>query len=421
MLPVIQDLLPTSPYLRRQATGELITIAQMRAWNTFLSNLNSSSSMILPLLSTLSGSGSQTPDQYTVTTPSWLDTALGNWSDGKPVSDSVATGDGTITTSRATIDGASISVLTKNHGQIISSKESIDRILTSLGIPHSAADITEGGITKLIPGVIFLIRSPATLTVSLGSEKFDAEGGIIFLPNPASSPYLATIKGTGSGTYHFDILQMSSNNSQWNEYVNTITDGTEETFTVSVGNSTPVLLPVSNQTLKQSANEIMVLLAGLPSSPEILKIQRALKIIDQRGTKAKPMEIKNSIEQMLSDLFMYRKTRTEVTVLHATETIIDKLRETYEKSLSSQQFLFIPSKLAALKNSANAMEQFSSTRLQKEASEGKAIAYRAGSYEKGLEYQLTGNTAYADTKKTKAHVYLFISLFFFRESATRND
>ena len=53
ILPVVKDLLPTSPYLRRQSTGSLIPIVEMSAWNTFLSNLNSSSSVILPLLTTL--------------------------------------------------------------------------------------------------------------------------------------------------------------------------------------------------------------------------------------------------------------------------------------------------------------------------------------------------------------------------------
>ena len=421
ILPVVKDLLPTSPYLRRQSTGSLIPIVEMSAWNTFLSNLNSSSSVILPLLTTLYGTGNQTTNEYTVTTPSWLDTALGNWTDGKPVSETVASGDGIVTQTRATLAGATPAAFAKNHSQIISSKESIDSILTSLGISHGDSDITPGGSTKLSPGVIFLMRSPATLNISLGTSSYDATDGIIFLPDPSSSPYTATIKGTDTGTYHFDILQLGTSTSLWNEYTNTVTSGSEEKHTVTVGTTTPISEPVSDKTLKQSINEMTLLLAGLSTTPETSKIQRALKSMNQRDTRIKPKEIKNSIEQILNDLFIYRKSLTDISKLNTTVQIIDKLISTYVNSLKNQQFLFIPTELTVLKNSSNSMEQFSAKNLQKEVNKGKSITYRAQSYAKGTEYLSVGNSAYSASNKAKTRINLLTSFLLFRESTSRKD
>lgn len=393
----------------------------MSAWNTFMSNLNSSSSVILPLLTTLYGTGNATTNEYVVTTPSWLDKALGNWTDGKPVSDTVASGDGTVTASRATLDGATPSSFTKNHSQIIASKEAIDSILTSLGISHTADDITESSSTVLSPGVIFLMRSPATLNISLGSSSYDATDGIIFIPDPSSSAYTATIKGTSSGTYHFDILQMGASSSAWKEYTNTVTNGSEEIRSVVVGSTTPISEPVNDTTLKQSINEMTLLLAVLPSTPNTSKIGRTLKVMDQRGTTIKPKEIKDSIEQMLSDLFAYRKSLTDTTALNNTVTLIDKLIDTYALSLNDHQFLFLPSNLLTLKNSVATLAPSISTNLQAETNKGKSITYRAQAYTKGTEYQIEGNTAYTASNKAKAQINLLVSMYFFREASARKD
>ena len=202
------------------------------------------------------------------------------------------------------------------------------------------------------------MRSPATLNISLGTSSYDATDGIIFLPDPSSSPYTATIKGTDTGTYHFDILQLGTSTSLWNEYTNTVTSGSEEKHTVTVGTTTPISEPVSDKTLKQSINEMTLLLAGLSTTPETSKIQRALKSMNQRDTRIKPKEIKNSIEQILNDLFIYRKSLTDISKLNTTVQIIDKLISTYVNSLKNQQFLFIPTELTVLKTQATPWNNF---------------------------------------------------------------
>ncbi|MBI5613610.1 hypothetical protein HY947_01690, partial [Candidatus Gottesmanbacteria bacterium] len=250
---------------------------------------------------------------------------------------------------------------------------------------------------------------------------YDATDGIIFLPEPSSSPYTATIKGTDTGTYHFDVLQMGTSDSLWKEYTNTVTRGSEEKYTVSVGTTVPVSEPISDQTLKQSVNELSLILTGLPTTPESKKIENKLREIAETDKKNRPKDLRNDLEQILHDIFILRKSLSDVPKRNATVVFIDKLISIYIRFIHDEQKIFNSSENIGLKNSNNTMQRVSSTNLQNAAEKGKLTSYRAIIYEKGVEYQLTGNAALSASNLSNARINLLTSLLFFRESISSKD
>ena len=197
MLPVVRDLLPLDAFLRRQSDSQLIYPATMSFQNTWLSDLNTGASPTFSLLDAITGTTFSTINRYVVTNPTWLDTALGNWTDGKPAAEETTTeGDNFVTVLRAKLSGDANTSVNQNHKNTIAASDSIDAILNILTIPHTSSDITAGSPTSVTPGLLFLIRSPVSLQVLHNGTTYDGPDGIVFIPNPDNGTYDVQLTGT---------------------------------------------------------------------------------------------------------------------------------------------------------------------------------------------------------------------------------
>lgn len=133
LVPSIKQLLPTFAYLRQN--GDMIEEETMKNRNDWLiSHLTTNLSNVS--LHTLSGNDISTLRFLDVVDPSLKEKQIGDWLDGKPVSnEKINEGDGTILGFSSQIEGADNNVISGNHGDVVYSTVGIEVILRFLGFP----------------------------------------------------------------------------------------------------------------------------------------------------------------------------------------------------------------------------------------------------------------------------------------------
>ncbi|MEK7597635.1 MAG: alpha/beta fold hydrolase [Patescibacteria group bacterium] len=212
--PVAKDLFPTFNFLK-DSLGNEISIDNLTIKNIFLPVYNQNFSDIFPLFTAIYGEkDNNTPAGFIVEPQNIVDQLLGNYSDGKPKELYFDFGDYTILSKSASQDTDSEKFYF-DHGEIISKKEAIKKILSLLNINFNDDQIVEGQITKISSSLIFFIKSPATMTVEFGSNIYPEDEGIIFIPDAQSGSYDLKIQGTDQGKYEVVVGQISENNDLW--------------------------------------------------------------------------------------------------------------------------------------------------------------------------------------------------------------
>lgn len=133
LVPSIKQLLPTFAYLRQN--GDMIEEEIMKNRNDWLaSHLTTSLSNVS--LNTLSGNNIATLRFLDVVDPSEKEKQVGDWLDGKPVSnEKINEGDGTILGFSSQLEGGDNKVISGNHGDVVYSTAGIEAILRFLGYP----------------------------------------------------------------------------------------------------------------------------------------------------------------------------------------------------------------------------------------------------------------------------------------------
>jgi len=192
-------------------------------------DLNKNTSVISGILTTFSGKVGNTPEYYKIGPPTTIDTFLGLWADGKPVSTLVNTGDYTILTKSAGIDGKSESILDKlDHSDMVVTKPAIQKILDKLDI--CPCNIVEGKKTIFSPSLLLTLLSPADIEViSPSGKSFTTDEKIIFIENPESGNYTIKITGTGTGSYRL-LIGKFGNTDTWEEISGNTSTGKIETY-----------------------------------------------------------------------------------------------------------------------------------------------------------------------------------------------
>ena len=210
-IPSIQNLLPTTDYLRDSKTKQLKPVANMNVQNNWLPT-NFVSPFWGVRVGTLSGNSFPTLKIIDVTNPSNNDIKHGNWLDGKPNKKEFTNqGDGTVLTESSQIFGASVNnVINQNHEGLVASSEGINSILTFLGTPPVqgfnfvktafAASKPNKSIYVEPNSMLVIIGYPGNfwITDKNGNVTHD-QNGMIALTNPMS------------GNYQLDIVPQSNN------------------------------------------------------------------------------------------------------------------------------------------------------------------------------------------------------------------
>lgn len=412
--PSLKDLLPTESYLKKN--GSLVDETAMNVRNTWLTTLNTNATPIYPILETIYGIGSQTPSFYTVESPSWLDTVLGNWKDGKVIGQETADGDAVVTTGRASLTDPSVS-LSQNHSNAIASTEGIKKILQALEIPATDTAIINSSPTTIQPGLLFLLRSPATLTVSYGGTSYTDFDGIIFIPNAASGTYEATVIGTGTGAYRLAVGQFSEHSYTWKEYIGNTSPGQKTIYTIPFNQTVPKEDPVTNLTEKERLNEIDIQLSELfklSKHSSVSKAQFDLKMGIQALAKKDYFTVKKQLEQILLDMSSLRKSNPSESVRLKSFVVSDTLIDAYQAILSTKIYVINQSALTKLATLCTNEETRINAILEAKSKLGVDISLKTQTFKEGKTYRERAENMTA-AEKAKQYILLFQTQLLFRE------
>lgn len=413
LFPVLMDLLPTSPYLIRKSDNAEIQKQQMSVWNTWLEALNTTVTSVYPLFHAIGGRGRDTPYKYVVTLPSKVDILLGNWKDGKPVETQKQTGDGTVTESRAVFSDDPSSSLSKDHGALIASKEGIEKILQLLTLDYQTSDIVEGKTTSFAQGLLFLLQSPAVLTVTGQGTTYTDYDGILYIPDAENGLYTATVTGIGSGTYHLSIGQITPTENKWIDITDSTTFNQKDSYTVDFKPDNPLDNPIKNVSaadwltqLDRKLQELEVI-AGKPS---IRRIRIELVLVKMALERRNYFIVQNRLEEMLSSLSQVRrKAKTEVVNLSLdTGNLIMQI---YSMLLSDKPKFFHEKTL----NKTQAFLEKQQQRILETIEKKKVDTLHIIFYQKGGIYFETGKAALSKKELAKAAINFLQAKLLFNE------
>jgi pimeloyl-ACP methyl ester carboxylesterase len=413
IFPVLKDLLPVAPYLIQKSDNSDINKNQMYVWNDFLEKLNSSVSSIYSFIDTVSGTGIDTPNKYIVSTPSKIDFLLGNWQDGKPENIVKAPGDGTVTQSRAIFSDDPSSTLLKNHGALITSREGIEKILQILAVDYTFEDIVEGKTTSFSHGLLFLLRSPATFTVSGNGSVYSDLDSILYIPDASAGEYTTTVVGTGSGTYHLSIGQYSTNGSTWTDITGTTEINKKDTYVVQYTPDSPLDKPIINLSGNDWLSQINAKLLELE---KIADKQRIRRIRIELALTEKFLERKNyfivgkQLEKLLFSLSDIREKSKAETATLTFETG-DLVLSVYDLLLRDKPEYF-PEK--SLSHTVEFLDR-TKGKIFKSIDKKKTDIKHILLYQKALNYFVMGKSAFVKSQFAKASIYFLQSKIVFNE------
>ncbi|GAB4219288.1 MAG: hypothetical protein Fur009_4700 [Candidatus Microgenomates bacterium] len=212
--PIAYDLFPTYDFLKN-TNGDYISISSLKINNTLLKNYNVNFSNIFDIFTAIYGEkDNKTPIGFVIEPPNILDQTFGNYQDGYPKLTLFDYGDYTVPVISASQDEDS-EKLNFDHGEIITKKEAIKKILDLLGISYQDDKISEGQKTNVARSLIFLIKSPAKMIVDFNGSVYEENDGIIFIPDAQTGDYNLKVQGTGLGNYQVVIGQISQDNDLW--------------------------------------------------------------------------------------------------------------------------------------------------------------------------------------------------------------
>lgn len=251
--PVAYDLFPTFDFLKNK-NNQIIPISSLNVKNTLLNQFNQSLNEIYDIFTAIYGEKDKnTPSEFIIDSPNLIDQVLGNYQDGYPIETHFDYGDYTVLTKSAKQD-EDAEKLVFDHGEIITKKEAIKKILDLLGINYNEEKIVEGEKTNIARSLIFLIKSPAKMSINFNNNIYEENDGIIFIPNAETGSYQLNVQGTDFGQYQVIIGQISDNNDIWEtingEITNNPPDQQIDTYFINYNNENSYsIFPTSTPTL----------------------------------------------------------------------------------------------------------------------------------------------------------------------------
>ena len=214
--PVTLDLFPTFNFLKDTDNNE-ISSSDLTIKNNLLLKYNQTFSQIFPFFFAIYGEkDSQTPAGYVVEPANTINKLFGNYIDGQPKSVFYGTGDYTVLSKSSNFDEDS-EKLNLDHGEIVADSSAIKKIFSLLNLSFQDNQITAGEKTVISPSLIFIIRSPAEMTVKYTDQEFHEDDSLIFIPNAQTGSYQLSVQGTDVGKYTINVGQIAEDNEVWEE------------------------------------------------------------------------------------------------------------------------------------------------------------------------------------------------------------
>lgn len=218
-IPSLYDIAPIQPFLTDNKA--MIDPSSSHIQNVLLLKYDQTLTTIFPILTTIYGNSKDTVAGYRVEKRNTIQETLDLYPDGNPVESLQTYGDGTITMTSAKA-GNTYFPTQLNHTELIYKKSGIETLLNALHIYHQSSDIVEGNKTNLLHAYIIIGKSPILLQAFGNNTTYSETDGILFIDNPADTPYTITATGTDFGDYHIEIGRIDEQTVTWNEMSGTI-------------------------------------------------------------------------------------------------------------------------------------------------------------------------------------------------------
>ncbi len=211
VFPVLQDIFPIYDFLK--INNKMINVMDMEQKNYFFMD-NYSKIGSLQKIQSIASDYHPTLSGYNVKLNNIFDQLIGNYTDGKPISEIKANGDEVVTFASASLYGKN-STEKLGHGELIYKKEAIKKILDGLNVDYKDNQIVEGAGTVISPSLIILIKSPIEVELLFKNTIYNANEGIIFVENAETGKYSLKIKGKEKGDFQIVIGQIANKNEIW--------------------------------------------------------------------------------------------------------------------------------------------------------------------------------------------------------------
>jgi hypothetical protein len=323
----------------------------MREKNDWLIGLNTNPPphLFANFTALLSNIPQSTPRWIIVQPPSWLDNILNLWPDGKPVGEAILdTGDRTVLSQSAQINGAQVIELSGlAHREIVQTQTGQEKIMEILDLHPSTISVSED-INE--PVLVFLIASPATIEIfdSQGNSVGDGDERLKIITAASGGNYQIKITGTGNGTYHLYLGQLTQGGDFWSEISGQIATGEPQNRQINFQPNSPLENPfidengaISSQSAQQKIKELKEYINNKVPSPKIKNL-----LLNQINTASNHLK-KGKIQQAISSFyelhfFVFRLQKEQKLPYDLTqnlknqiEEIIADLEQVYIKTNSS--------------------------------------------------------------------------------------
>lgn len=278
----------------------------------------------------------------------------------------------------------------------------------------------EGQTTSLAPGLLFLLRSPATFVVKDSNGTiFTEQDGILVIPNATDGTYQATLTGTDTGTYHFTIGQFTDSTTKWIEMENTISPGAKNQYNITFQAKSPLDMPITNMSFSDWLNQIDLQITQLSANQrDVRKLHIAVEIARLHFKKRNNFIVKIQLENLLSELSDVRERTSSSTIIQQTLDIGKSIQFAYI-ALFSPELTFFPEHIRIPQK--NGLERKNNDRKysieqklnQKKLSQTQLLLYQ----EAQNNYQIA-QTAFMNKEYTKAYIYFYQAKLLFEESVS---
>ncbi len=299
--PSVKDLLPTDTFLKMGKST--LQVSNMIWKNDTLASLNSQVGNFSQKIVSGFSSSNQTKSNLSVSKAPKEDLLRGLWEDGKPVTKNpflYNVGDGYVTSSSSGSLFGNTIALDGWHGETISKKENVVKILSELGVATESAVGSSFDNRKKF--LVFKLNSPGTLSVCLAAVcneqigQYFAAQKMLIVPGFTEGDYKAEILAQGeTGKYELvtgKIDEVQDWDSQQGE-LKTITQTDSYLYNTKTTELVPNKLTANNN-----------LLSLFPSGVDPRKInkirQEILKKIDTAMKTNETVGFDNEIAKWLA-------------------------------------------------------------------------------------------------------------------------
>lgn len=373
--PVAQNLLPIDDYLTQNSID--VSVSSMKIKNSILPyNLASIAS-----LKTIVGEKGNTVSGYIVKDRTILDELLDYYPDGRPTQSVYSLGDFTVTSENAKM-GTNLSVLPKDHRELIYSKEGIKKVLDNLDIVHNEGDIIEGKGTRVTPSLIFVMLSPAEMEVVYAGQSYPEQDGVIYIEVASSGEYQIKARGLAKGRYTILIGQMGQYSDVWSRIEGEITQDPPanqiDTFQVNFNGQSPNNPITSPQAL---IDELLIYLSDQNKTLKKVEITKSianLTIAKQYLSSQNNGRSKTALHLIHQQLFT-ALSKVPISDKHKILYALEKLENLYKEAMGTYSFGIFPSRLQLdlnnYKKSVDSIEKYLLSMKQRGKNVGLNVSY----------------------------------------------